>query len=218
MTIEEFNKYAATKLKEFEELANRDFPIKVGAMAQRHFEDNFYKSGFVNDGLKPWQRSKRQSGSSAYARRGTLIGGANANLMGGIKYIPNGNKVTVFNKVPYAPTHNWGETIHPTVTPKMRRFAWAKYFQAIGAPPKGVSRKVAAPKPLKGRIKKGSSVFTPKNISLNKEALMWKGLALTKKEKLSIKMPQRQFLGESKELNDKIREKLQTELEKVLNS
>ncbi|MEG1607816.1 MAG: hypothetical protein RR329_06295 [Mucinivorans sp.] len=82
MTIEEFNKYAATKLKEFEELANRDFPIKVGVMAQRHFEDNFYKSGFVNDGLKPWQRSKRQSGGSAYARRGTLIGGANANLMG----------------------------------------------------------------------------------------------------------------------------------------
>lgn len=216
MTIEEFNKYAATKIKEFETLANTTLPIKVGAMAQRHFEDNFYKGGFVNDGLKPWQRSKRQAGDSAYAKRGTLIGSANASLMGGIQYVQNGNKVTVFNKVLYAPTHNWGETIHPRVTPKMRRFAWAKYFQATGAPPKGISRNVAAKKP----VKKGRKKFSLKtaDLKLNREALMWKGLALTKKEKLSIKMPQRQFLGESKELNDKIREKLQTELEKVLNS
>lgn len=202
MTIEEFNKYAATKVKEFETLANRDFPIVVGSMAQRHFEDNFYKGGFVNDGLKPWQRSKRQSGSSAYARRGTLIGSENTNLMNGIKYIHNGNKATVFNKVLYAPVHNWGGTMHPTVTPKMRRFAWAKYFQAIGAPPKEISHKA----------------LVTRKVSLNKEAMMWKGMALTKKTKLSIKMPQRQFLGRSKELEYKIREKLQTELEKILNS
>lgn len=218
MTIEEFNKYAATKVKEFEKLANTTLPQQVGAIAQRHFEDNFYKSGFVNDGLKPWQRSKRQSGNSAHARRGTLIGSATATLMNGIKYIQNGNSVAICNKVPYASTHNWGETVNSTVTPKMRKFAWAKFFEATGAPPKGIPRKLAAPVVRKGRLKKASSIYNPKNLSVNREAMMWKGLALTKKTKLNIKMPQRQFLGESKELNDKIREKLQTELEKVLNT
>lgn len=54
MTIEEFNKYVVTKLKEFEKLANRDFPMHVGSMAKRYFEYKFYKSGFLNDRLKPY--------------------------------------------------------------------------------------------------------------------------------------------------------------------
>jgi phage gpG-like protein len=33
---------------------------------------------------------------------------------------------------------------------------------------------------------------------------MWKALALTKKERLTVKMPKRQFIGESKQLNQQI--------------
>ena len=32
----------------------------------------------------------------------------------------------------YAPIHNWGGTLHPTVTPKMRRFAWAMFYRTAG--------------------------------------------------------------------------------------
>ena len=40
----------------------------------------------------------------------------------------------------------------------------------------------------------------------SKEAEKWKGLALTRKKTLTIdiKMPRRQFIGESKELREKI--------------
>jgi hypothetical protein len=35
-------------------------PRKVGVIATNHFKDNFRKSGFVNGGVRPWQKTKRQ--------------------------------------------------------------------------------------------------------------------------------------------------------------
>ena len=35
-------------------------PRKVGVIATNHFKDNFRKSGFVNGGVRPWQKAKRQ--------------------------------------------------------------------------------------------------------------------------------------------------------------
>ena len=47
---------------------------------------------------------------------------------------------------------------------------------------------------------------------------MWRGLALTKKKKLNIRIPQRQFLGESEELNEKIEKKVAEKIINILNS
>jgi len=58
--------------------------------------------------------------------------------------------------VPYARVHEKGKTLHPTVTPKMRKWAWRQFF------------------------KTGDELF--------------KGLALTRKERLSIKIKKRPFL------------------------
>lgn len=217
MTTEEVIKEIKQQAKEFESLARRKLPIKVGRLAKHHYRDNFRQGGFVNGGLKPWQRSKRQSGKGADASRTPLMSGRK-HLFSSVRYTPSDNRVKIHNDVPYASTHNWGETVHPNVTPKMRRFAWAKYFEAIGAPPKGISRKVAAPQARKGRLKKASSIYAPSNITINQEARMWRGLALTKKKKLTIKMPQRQFIGESKELNESIRALIETEVEKIVKS
>lgn len=120
-------------------------------------------------------------------------------LFGAIKYIPGDGKVKVSNDLVYAPAHNWGDTLHPTVTPKMRRFAWAKYYQAGGQK-----------KATEGKEKAENNESA--------EALNWKKLALTKKKKLNVKIPQRQFLGESKELSEKIAGKTEEEIRKVLNS
>lgn len=45
---------------------------------------------------------------------------------------------------------------------------------------------------------------------------MWKGLALTRKKKLKVKIPQRQFIGESAELNKQIRQTVEAEIRNIL--
>ena len=53
---------------------------------------------------------------------------------------------------------------------------------------------------------------------LNQQAQFWRNMALTKKKKLHIRIPQRQFMGESEELNSRIREKVDQEITNILNS
>lgn len=82
----------------------------------------------------------------------------------------------------------------------MRKFAWAKYYQSGG-----------------GQKNATEGTKSTKNEE-PAEALKWKKLALTKKEKLDVKVPQRQFLGESSELSEKIANKTEVEIRKILNS
>ncbi len=212
MTTEEVIKEIKQQAKELEVLARRSLPKKVGSCAMRHFHDNFRQGGFVNNGLQPWQRSKRQSGKGTDAARTPLMS-SHKHLFKSVRYTPSDNRVKIHSNLIYAPIHNWGGNI--PITPKMRAYAWYRFFKATGAPPKGVSRKVAAPVPYKGRLKKLSSIYKPSNLSLNQEAVKWKGLALTKKQ--SIQMPQRQFLGNSKELDEKVSQLIKTEVSKIMN-
>lgn len=187
---------------QLDDLMRRRMPVHAGRIAKDHYQDNFRKSGYVNGGLKPWQKSKRQkSGSkSAGDNYGTLLSGRN-HLFSSIQYTPGDGRVRVFNDVPYATTHNFGQTLHPKVTSAMRKFAWAKYFESAG-------------------ITQGMDKAQKKERaeSAGDDSNMWKRLALTKKTKLTIKMPKRPFLGESKELNDKIKAKGELEIDKILNS
>lgn len=57
-----------------------------------------------------------------------------------------------------------------------------------------------------------------KEAAANPQAQMWKGLALTRKKKLSIRIPQRQFIGESEELNEKIEKKITEKIFNILTS
>ena len=110
-------------------------------------------------------------------------------------------EVTILNPVPYAAIHNEGGTItsHPTITPKMRKMAWAKVY-AIAGVKKGKGKK-------KGKLPK----------QLPAEALKWKALALTKKTKLTVKatIPKRQFMGNSAELSAKVRELINQSIQNV---
>ena len=100
------------------------------------------------------------------------------------------------------PIHNWGGETSPAVTPKMRRFAWAMYYQAAGKSKKGTKGRKAAENAPSG--------------ALPPEAQMWHSLALTKKKRLRIKIPQRQFIGQSRELEERIRADVETQVESVL--
>lgn len=200
MNEKDFANYAATLKKEYIELFKHRLPIMVGRMAKDHYQDNFRKGGFVNNGLQKWSVTRRQlSGSkSASAKYGPLLS-KRIHLFSSVKYVPGDYRVKVSNEVPYAAIHNEGGTIntHPTVTPKMRKMAWARAYAIAGIKVKG---KKKLPKELPA------------------EARKWKALALTKKAKLDIKatIPQRRFLGESAELTKKINDKIEEEVTKIL--
>lgn len=114
---------------ENERLISRKLPVVAGKYAKQHFQDNFRQGGFVNGGLHPWPPAKRLSSgeSGADSQYKTLMSSRN-HLFSSINYTPGIAKVTIFNDVVYAAIHNEGGTVHPKITPKMRRFAWAKYY------------------------------------------------------------------------------------------
>ncbi len=194
MDIKDYVEIIKSQRKEIDQLMRRQLPVKIGRMAKDHFQENFRKGGFVNNGLQQWPKSKRQlSGtSSAAAQYGPLLSGRN-HLFSSMKYTPSDYRVKVANEVPYAAIHNEGGTVNPTVTPEMRRFAWAMFYKSSG----------------KKKGKKGSMLSNP-------DAERWKALALTKKSKLTVKIPKRQFLGESAELRKSINDKIEKELSKIL--
>lgn len=205
MDIKEFAKLIEQNKKKLDTLMRREMPVIAGRMAKDHFQDNFRQGGFVNGGLQPWPKAKRLSSgrTDAAGNYGTLLSERKV-LFKSIKYIPTDYRVKISNDVIYAPVHNWGGTVTVTVTDRMRRFAWAKYREASGEPKKSAGKKAR---------KKAAGKQT-----LNQQAQMWKGLALTKKKKLSIRIPQRQFLGESEELNEKIEKKMAEKIINILNS
>lgn len=108
MTPEEFQKKIKDNAEQIRKAVDRTIPVKVGREAKNHFQENFKKSGFVDDGLHPWKRSKRigtaKGSASSYK---TLLSGRN-HLYSSIEYKPERGKVTISNKVPYARVHNEG--------------------------------------------------------------------------------------------------------------
>lgn len=187
MTPEEFKSRLKAKESELKRFINELLPRHIGKLAVDHFKDNFRKGGFVNNGLRAWEKPKRfsETGKSAGSRYGTLLSSRNE-LFNSISYDAKNNVVYIRSDKEYAAIHNEGGTINSTipVTPKMRKFAWAMHYNETGG--EGDSK--------------------------------WKGLALTKKDSLnlSINMPQRQFIGQSKELNQAITELIEKHLKKIL--
>ena len=204
MDIKDFAKLIEQKHKELDEMMRRKMPVVAGRMAKDHFQNNFRLGGFVNGGLHPWPKSKRLTSgrTDAAGNYDTLLSGRN-HLFKSIKYIPSDYRVKISNDVIYAPIHNWGGSVSVTVTDRMRRFAWAKYRETSGETKKNTGKK--------SRGKATSKRPT------NPQAQMWKGLALTKKKKLNIHIPQRQFLGDSEELNEKIEKRIEKEIRTILN-
>ena len=109
MTIEQFLNTIKANQKGIENLMNRVLPIKIGAAAKAHFQENFVKGGFVNKGLQKWKPAKRLSsgGEKASDNYKTLLSSRN-HLFSSIKYIPGNGQVKIINDVPYAAIHNEG--------------------------------------------------------------------------------------------------------------
>lgn len=142
-------------------------PRKVGVIAVNHFKQNFRDGGWLDGGLHPWKRTRRQDSSSPDAKYGPLTSRQN-HLMHSIQAKAAPGEVSIENPVPYAAIHNDGGDIHTTVTKRMRKYAWHMVYSLAG-------------KKGKGRLPK----------ELPREAERWKGLALTRKKSLTVRIPQR---------------------------
>lgn len=203
MDLKDFAKLSAQKRKKLDAMMRRQMPVIAGRLAKDHFQDNFRRGGFVNGGLHPWPKARRlaSGGTDAASQYGTLLSGRK-HLFNSIKYMPSDYRVKVVNELSYAPLHNWGGTVHPTVTDKMRKWAWRQFYKSAGL------RKNSSKKTKSEKLKAAAA---------NPQAQMWKRLALTRKKKLDIRIPQRQFLGESEELTAKINERLEKEIRNILN-
>ena len=194
MDINNFESFLLSRSDQQQDFIHRQLPIRIGAAAKAFFQQNFRLQGFLSGGLQRWLPAKRlSSGAKDAASNNPTLCSSRNHLMSSIYYIPGDASVTVGDNVPYAAIHNEGGTVHPhpTVTPKMRKMAWAKFFAAGGG-------KGDTPSP---------------------EAAKWKALALTRKTKLSpnINIPRRQFIGDSPELRNQIQQSIESGLRNILN-
>ena len=186
MDAKNIQKLAERIKKDVEKEVYDRLPRKVGVVAVNHFKQNFRDGGWLDNGLHPWKRTRRQEGTGTNASRGPLLSGRE-HLMKSIQASTSPGQVSIENPVPYAHVHNDGAKI--PVTKKMKKYAWFKFYSLSG-------------------FKKGQ-----KKDNVSPEAEGWKGLALTKKASLTI--PRRQFMGDSAELRVKVNKLINDSIQKI---
>ena len=203
MNVNEAIRELRKREKQLEKAFKDTLPRKIGAKAVNLVNRNFREGGFYDDGLHPWKRTIRQDTAKGKKKEYTpLLSGRN-HLSRSTKYEHESYKAIILNPVEYAGIHNEGGsfTTHPKVTPKMRKMAWKMYFEAAG-----ITKRMGK------KTRKAKAATAPP------EALKWKAMALTKKQRLDIKvnMPQRRFIGPSRELRDMTREEVTKEITNIL--
>ena len=172
----------------------RDIQIELGD----EFDKNFERQAFFSEA---WQRrvSPTRPGGHILVDSGTL--------RRSVLSRSDSNSITFYSTLPYAAIHNEGGEI--VVTARMKRFFRAKAYEAAGS---------------FGRKNRKSSDETPRrsisdrqfwgwmhSMSLTAEAEFWCAMAM-KPEGSTIKIPRRQFLGASPEVEKAVREIIEKNL------
>lgn len=162
----------------------------IATSANAIFDKSFETKSF--DG-RPWKTRKRN-------RRGSLLVDSGA-LRRSLKYTINGNTITWTSNLPYAKIHNDGGYIK--ITPKMRRFFWAKYYECTKRIKRG----------KKGQVLKASKIHS-------EDAEFWKAMALlaTRKQGKYIKIPRRRFIGNSREVSQKVQKIMDAFMQKLTDA
>lgn len=166
-----------------------EMPRKISVKAKNFFKEGFAKGGFTDASFQEWAKS-----SSPFTRKTMYNKGTLQNSIRSLQ--ESKERVEVGTELEYAKIHNEGGTI--TVTPKMKKYWWAKYREFAGSVT---------------RTKKGA--VSAKGRKANAKAEYCKRMALMKVGS-KIKIPKRQFIGESdtlmKQLNEQFVEGIETQL------
>lgn len=182
------------QVRELIRLKDRVLPVKVGRAVRDSIRENFRKGGFYGAAWSPPMRIKQ--GFDSGPGYGTLLSGTN-HLMMSTDYFPEPGRVTIQNTLVYAQIHNDGGEI--TVTKRMKQFFWSQYYK------KGL---------VGGMYERDKGKKSKQKAeALSKEAEFWRNMAL-KKVGSTIKIPQRQFMGEHPEVDRIVREIINNELSK----
>jgi phage gpG-like protein len=172
---------------------NKELPKRVGNIVRNQALKNFDRESF--DGKK-WNTRKNKEGSqrNLLVMRGVLRRSLRVTreIWGDVR---------VGTSVPYAKIHNEGGITFPRVTKKMRRFAWAMYKKKSGKAAR-FEDSVRDSEIRSWRAATDSASF-------------WKGLALTKKTRLIIRIPKRQYMGAEPALEQEIKRYLESAFQEV---
>lgn len=153
------------------------------------FDQNFQRQAFFT---QAWQRRRSPTRSGGHILLDT------GQLRRSIQSRTEGSSITFYSDLPYAAIHNEGGEI--IVTPRMKRYFWHKYYAATGA---------------FGRKKNGTKRNDKRTVQLSSEADFWKFMAL-KKAGTTIRIPRRQFLGTSPEVEQIVRTIIEENLSEYL--
>ena len=159
----------------------RDIRVDLGD----EFDRNFERQGFFSE---KWARRK-----SPLRPGGSILVDTGA-LRQGIHSRSDDHSITFLSDLPYAGIHNEGGEIK--VTARMKRYFWARYYEAQGG---------------FGRKKNGERRNDKRNRQLGTEAEFWRAMALMKVGK-AIRIPKRQFLGMSPEVEKDVRQIIEDNL------
>mgnify|MGYP003186298553 CR=1 FL=1 len=165
----------------------RDIQVELGD----EFDRNFERQAFFSEA---WQRRRSP------LRPGGHILVDTGDLRRSIRSEIREDSIVFKSDLPYAAIHNEGGEI--SVTAKMKRYFWHKYYAATGS---------------FGRRKDGSLRQDKKNRQLTSEADFWKAMALMKVG-ATIKIPQRKFLGTSPEVEAAVRQIIEENLTEYVNN
>ena len=142
------------------------------------FDQNFARQSYFG---RAWQRRKSP------LRDGALLQQSGALRRSIHSPRTNDTSITFSSPLPYASIHNEGGEIE--VTGKMKRYFWAKYYEATGS----VTRR-----------KDGSTSQSKRNVARTAAAEFYRRMALMKVGQ-KIQMPQRQFIGGGPEVEAIVR-------------
>lgn len=155
------------------------------------FDRNFEREAFFSEA---WERRK-----SPVRANGHLLVDSDT-LRRSIRSEIKESSIVFKSDLPYAAIHNEGGEIK--VTKRMKKFFWYKYYSTTGT---------------FGRRKDGSLRRDKRNNRLTTEAEFWKCMALMKVG-ASIKIPRRQFLGKSPEVEQAVREIIEENITEYFNT
>lgn len=150
------------------------------------FDRNFERQSFFSEA---WARHKTPM------RNGGHILVKTGQLRRSIRATVEDKAITFSSDLIYAGIHNDGGSIR--VTEKMKRYFWARYYEATGG---------------FRRLKNGSLSRSKRQVALSTEAEFWKHMALMKVGS-EVKIPRRRFIGTSPELENNVKEIIQKNLE-----
>lgn len=167
----------------------KDIKVELGD----EFDQNFERQAFFS---QAWERRRSPTRPNGHILVDT------GTLRRSIRSEIRENSIVFLTDLPYAAIHNEGGEIK--VTAKMKRFFWHKYMSTAGVL-------------VFSRRKDGTMRRDKSTRHIMDVADFWKAMAL-KRVGSKIRIPQRKFLGTSPEVETKVRQIIEDNLNEYVNN